>query len=377
MKVMYFIHSLCVGGAETICTKNLLALKERNVDVVLVVISRTNSFLEAQLRKNGIKIISICPLMRSNFIYSKINGLYWRLISLKDWWNKTIYAEKPDVIHIHTMAFDFFDLENFSCSKLIYTFHGKVERYLNLMSNKARMNLQRYSAGGMKFFALSNEMEEDIRVRLSTENVVYMPNAVEIDKIRSTGYKREEFLPTLNIPTDSFVLGHVARFHKVKNQERTVNIFKEVLKIRPDSYLVFVGDCNNKCGKKIRKLVGKYGLCERVIFLGVKSDAANIMAVFNSMILPSYTESFSLVMVEAQAHNVRAVASMTVPESVICNDNCFRLPLEDSNEKWAQYLVGDFIESHNYKLDEFSMGNVVDKLVLEYKKSANNRNAVK
>ena len=37
MKIAFYIHSLCVGGAETIVTDYLLALKERGVEVVLIV----------------------------------------------------------------------------------------------------------------------------------------------------------------------------------------------------------------------------------------------------------------------------------------------------------------------------------------------------
>lgn len=370
MKVLYFLHSLVVGGAETVCTKYLLALKERKVDVVLVVINHTDSFLEKQLRQSGVRIISICPLSTRYKLFSKLNGLYLRVISFSAWWNKIIEIEKPDVIHINTLLINLFVTDKFPCSKMIYTFHGDVERYMSLMNKKAKVNIQRYADGGMKFFALSNEIIVDVKNVLSTSNIAYIPNGVEIDNIRSSGYKREAFLSPLNIPMDSFVIGHVARFHEVKNQERTVKIFKEVLKTRPDSYLIFVGDCNNKWGDIVKELVEKNGLCERVRFLGIRSDATNIMAVFNAIILPSYTESFSLVMVEAQANNVRTVASMAVPESVICNDNCFRLSLDDSDETWAYYITSDFTEKNRYKLEDFAMDNVVDKLLDEYRKTA-------
>ena len=366
---MYFIHALDIGGAETICAQYLMELKKRHVDVVLVVIAHRNNFLEKRLKRYGIRIISIYPLNYQNYLCVVLNSLYRRIISLKVWWKKIIEEEKPDVIHINTL-FNYFSATNFSYDKLIYTFHGHVERYMDMMNNNGRRKIKLYSQGGMKFFSLSSEISASIRKILCTENIVYMPNGVDIEGIRGQRYERNKFLSKLGIANDSFVIGHVARFNEVKNQARTVKIFQEVLKSKPNAYLLFVGNYDNDYGSKIKNMVAEEGLTDKIIFLGIRDDATKIMPVVDVMLLPSTTESFSLVMVEAQAHNVRAVASMAVPESVICNDNCFRLSLDDSDEKWAYYLTGDFIEKHSYKLEDFAMDNVVNKLLVEYRKSA-------
>lgn len=370
MKIMYFIHALDIGGAEMICTRYLVELKNRNIDVVLVVIAHRKTFLEEELKKIGVRIISIHPLKHKNIVCVLINNLYCRCISLKSWWNKLIDEEKPDVIHIHTSQLNYFAPDIFPPDKMIYTFHGHVDRYMILMKEKGRRYMYRYAKGGMKFFALSTKMNEDIKDTLSTRNVVYMPNGLNLSGIKSSAYCRKKVLSILGIPNDSFILGHVARFHEVKNQERTVKIFQEVLKIKENSYLLFIGNYKNKWGASVRKLVLELGINDRVKFLGVRDDATKIMPTFNAMVLPSFTESFSLAMVEAQANNVRSVASMAVPETVICNDNCFRLSLEESDEKWAYYLTGDFKEKHEYRIEDFEMNNVVDRMIDEYKKSA-------
>ena len=54
-------------------------------------------------------------------------------------------------------------------------------------------------------------------------------------------------------------------------------------------------------------------------------------------------------MVEAQAHHIRCVASDTVPEEVICNDNCFALSINDSSEKWASLLLGTSVRKERVK----------------------------
>ena len=229
MKVMYFIHALDVAGAEKICTQYLLELKRRKIDVILIVIAHRNNFLEDELKRNGIRVVSIHPFMPTNIFFSIINSCYSRLISLDKWWDKIIDEEKPDLIHIHTYDFRYFRAKKYPASKLIYTFHGHVKRYMNIMGIEGRNLIRRYANEGMKFFALSSDITREIRAALKTENIVYIPNGVQIENIKNGAYTRDSFLASINIPTDSFIMGHIARFNKEKNQERTIKIFKEVL----------------------------------------------------------------------------------------------------------------------------------------------------
>lgn len=364
MKIMYFIHSLNIGGAETICKNYLIALKKRDVDVVLVIANHTKSFLEKELVRHGIKIISINPFDKFIFFSSKLCDACLKILPLKFIWEKIIRGENPDIIHINTLSLEFFYKNRIPTSRIVYTFHGKVERYLKLMGEKNRKSMEKYAKNGMTFFAISKDISSEIKRHLSTDNIAYIPNGIKIDP--QNGYERETFFKKNNIPKDAFVIGHVARFDEIKNQGRTLEIFQEVLKIKPYAYLLFIGNCNNKFGKIIKKQVLNKGLESRVKFLGVRNDADKIMATFDAMVLPSITESFSLVMIEAQAKNVRSIASMTVPEEIICNDNCFRLSLQESNKMWAKYITGSFTERHDFDLEEFSIDKVMDKMINVY-----------
>ena len=46
VKVLFYLHSLCIGGAETVVTEYLLQLKRRDIDVILLVNNYTESYLE-------------------------------------------------------------------------------------------------------------------------------------------------------------------------------------------------------------------------------------------------------------------------------------------------------------------------------------------
>ena len=61
MKIVYIIHSLGVGGAETIVSEYLLKLKEFGCDVFLIQFYSSNSFLEKNLRKKDVTIYTLIP----------------------------------------------------------------------------------------------------------------------------------------------------------------------------------------------------------------------------------------------------------------------------------------------------------------------------
>ena len=123
-----------------------------------------------------------------------------------------------------------------------------------------------------------------------------------------------KLLKELNLSMDTFILGHVGRFYKVKNHEKIISIFKCVLQKNPHSVLLLIGDGSTLERKRVHELVKEYSLQNKVKFLGVRKDATALMSCFDAFVLPSVQESFSLVLIEAQAHGVRCVASDTVPD---------------------------------------------------------------
>lgn len=367
MKILYYIHTLGIGGAETIVVNYLLALKERGHEVTLVVNDEKDSFLSGRLKEQGICIIPLRPTFKYSIVGKCRRGI-WRYSNYyQKRWNQILEKETPDVFHIHT-ATNFLKKINFPPERMVYTFHGDVSRYIELHGKKNFDNIKELAGRGMSFFSLSAKMSEDIRNYFETDRIEYIPNGVNITEVRQKRFAKKTFLEQLSLPEDAFLLGQVGRFHPVKNQIRTVEIFKELSKRKENSYLLFIGEGHTDYLQNVKRRVDELHLKDRVLFLGMRSDAAQVMSTLDALVLPSLTESFSLVLVEAQAQGIRAVASNAVPEEVICNDDCFRLDLAESNEKWADYLLGDFTETKERNIECFSMDRVVDRMIQCYRK---------
>lgn len=367
MKILYYIHTLGIGGAETIVVNYLLALKERGYEVVLVVNDEKDSFLAKRLTEENIRIIPLRPAFKHSIVGKCQRGIWQHSNYYQKRWNQILEKEAPDLFHIHT-ATNFIRKVNFPAGRMVYTFHGDVSRYMKLHGKKNFENIKELARKGMSFFSLSSKMSEDIRDYFESDRIEYIPNGVNIPEIRQKRYEKDAFLAELGLPGDAFLLGHVGRFHPVKNQIRVTQIFSELLRKQTNAYLVFVGDGHEDYLQKVKETVDDLELKDRVFFLGTRDDAVQIMSVLDALVLPSVAESFSLVLVEAQAQGIRAVASSVVPEEVICNDNCFRLDLKESNEKWADYLLGDFTESKERSIECFSMDRVIDRMIQCYQK---------
>lgn len=150
------------------------------------------------------------------------------------------------------------------------------------------------------------------------------------------------FLPLLGIPYNAYVLGHVGRFNKVKNHEKIISIFKKLHSENPNSYLILIGGDTDNRMQMIKEKVESFGLTENVLFFGVREDAVSIMSCFDGFVLPSFSESYSIALIEAEVHGIRCIDSENVPDDVICNGNCFKMSIDESDDEWIKLLLSSY-----------------------------------
>jgi N-acetyl-alpha-D-glucosaminyl L-malate synthase BshA len=99
---------------------------------------------------------------------------------------------------------------------------------------------------------------------------------------------------------------HVSNFREVKRIADVVRIFARIHKQVP-SKLMFVGDGPER--PKAMAEAEALGITNRVIFLGKQDSVAELMTCADLLLLPSQSESFGLVALEAMASGVPVVSS--------------------------------------------------------------------
>lgn len=367
MKIAYLIHSLTIGGAETISVEYLLKLKLAGHEVCLIEFNHTESFLCEKLRSANIPIITLNKECKS-IVRRTINKFLGANI-LCHKLNKVLNKNNFEILHIHTGLENLANI-HFDMSRTFYSFHTSVKRNMEVLGDKRHCkNMLNFAKKGMNFFVLSQEMLKEAQGCLPTDKIYVLPNGLDFEKIRSNTYKRREFLPLLNIPNDSIVVCHIARMHPVKNHLKTIEVFKEIVKKNSNSYLLLIGQPEQEILTNINNLVSQYGLEDRVKILGNREDATAILSICDAMILPSKVEGFSLVALEAQVLGIRCVLTDAVPDEVVCNINCFKLNINEDNSVWANLLMNNNVRHEQYDIENLSIDSVMSKLSYFYIRS--------
>lgn len=359
MKILYIIHSLIIGGAETVVANYVLNLKKRGEDVALLELSHTETFLAKMIRDNDIPYFTLFDDRWYKKIIRRVNYRY--TITL---FNKALKEIKPDVIHFHTM-FNGMDQIDFPFNRCVFTYHSRVKR--NFMSAQYIKPLMDSLVNkGIMLVAISSEIDNDIKKYFKEAKSVVIPNGLDLDAIRKNRISKETLCEELKLPQDGFLIGQVGRFNPVKNHGFTLELFKQISEDYPNSYLLFIGTGNSQELKTIKSRIQELNLADHVKLLGLRSDATAVMSCFDVLLMPSKSEALPLVMIEAQALGIRCVASDAIPEDVICNPNCFRLPLETSLKEWENYVVGRTEVCKDRELLNFEIETVIKKHVKLY-----------
>ena len=161
-------------------------------------------------------------------------------------------------------------------------------------------------------------------------------NAIDVAAYTYDPTKREEMRRQLDL-TDELAIGHVGRFNPQKNHPFLLDIFAALLKKEPDAVLLLAGGGEGM--PKIQAKAQELGIAERVRFLGVRSDVADLMQAMDVFVFPSLYEGLGIALVEAQAAGLPCVVSDTIPHEAYLTDLVDSEKLSAPEEKWAEKIL--------------------------------------
>ena len=135
-------------------------------------------------------------------------------------------------------------------------------------------------------------------------------NAIPVEHFHFDGNKRAFTRGEYGIERDTFAVCHVGTFNEQKNQRFLIDAFAQLLKNKPDSVLLLVGegDLEPACRQQAKAL----GIESCVRFLGPLQDVSAVLSASDVFALPSLHEGLPLTLVEAQCAGLPCVASAFV-----------------------------------------------------------------
>ena len=195
------------------------------------------------------------------------------------------------------------------------------------------------------------------------KKAIIINNGIDLNKFKYSKEKRNEIRKELNIPEDTILLGHVGRFSKQKNHKFLLKIYEEYVKSNPKSKLILIG--KGKLETKIKKMVNKNGLREKIKFLGIRQDVNAIYSALDYFIFPSLYEGLSVSMIEAQVSGLSIFASDTIDHSTDISGNIKWLSIKhNSPKKWSEEILKTNKERKikNVNVKEYDIKNIARKM---------------
>lgn len=191
-----------------------------------------------------------------------------------------------------------------------------------------------------------------------SDKAMILKNAIDSNRFTYSKEIESQIRQGLCIRSGAFVAGHVGRFCQQKNHLFLIDVFNELTKIRPDAYLILVGDGPLK--GEVEEKVKVLGLENKIFFLGIREDVANILQSMDVLIFPSFHEGLPLTLIEAQGAGVPCLISDVISKESDIGANLITYEnLNRSKKVWALralLMVQDketksqFIQSSGYDI---------------------------
>ncbi len=161
-------------------------------------------------------------------------------------------------------------------------------------------------------------------------------NAIEVSRFTYREEVREQLREQYGV-RNKFVMGHVGRLERQKNQIFLLDVFCEVKKT-VDTVLFMIGE--GTLEENLKQYAKEKGIEGSVVFLKNISNVSDYMQMMDVFVLPSLFEGLGISAIEAQAAGLRTVISDRVPqEAVLIPENVRRLPIGAAKE-WADVITG-------------------------------------
>ncbi len=277
---------------------------------------------------------------------------------------------KPyDVIHCHDwMTFPAgIALKRIKKTPLVVTIHStEFDRTGNLFPNQA---ICRIESKGLhkadRVITISNYMKKQLieRYNVPEKKISVVYNAIDKD---------EYVIVPSSIPLKEKIVLFLGRLTIQKGPDWFLYTANEVLKHRPDTRFVFVGD-----GDMLSSLINKsieLGISDKITFSGFQDDVKQFYSVADLFVMPSVAEPFGLTALEAMASNTPVIISKQSGVSEVIS-HCFKVDFWDTHEMTNKIvgilnsppLSNELKKNAFTELQSFSWDSVADSCLQIYR----------
>jgi glycosyltransferase involved in cell wall biosynthesis len=331
-KVLFIITKSTLGGAQRYVYDLARELPSDAFDVEVAV--GGDGPLTEMLKEAGIKVHTLSSLKRDVSLLRDLHALFLLIRILK--------KVKPDVLHLNSSkASALGALAGRLCRvpRIIFTAHGwafnedrpvwqkNVFKFVHWITILLSHMTIAVSEGMRSEMTLPFTKRKMVVVHLgrSIANMRYREDARGMLEMKVTDTRAR-----LIDYHDDFWLGTIAELHPIKRLNRAITAVSVLVKEFPGLRFVIVHDGSER--ENLTEQVRDLGLEEHVFFTGTVEEAARLLPAFDLFVLPSKSEAFGYVLIEAGLAGVPVVATRVggIPDIITSEENGLLVPPDNT-----------------------------------------------
>lgn len=349
IRVLHFVPSFSVGGVESLLMEWRRSMDPALVEQELLVCSaRIPSDLEQRYIADG-GIIHVIPALSARAF-----GAYRRGV-------KSFFAEHNDfdLVHSHDQwdLFVFLYARKYGIKHVAMHAHSIPARYRIVSLRKHILQIYRRLSRRYPntWFACSRAAATAQFRGAARAQTYLIRNTIDSQAYAFNAETRATYRRELGVE-GRFVVGHIGRMAAEKNYPFLLSVFDKLSQIREDAVLLLVGDGPQR--QWVEREAERLHISHRVLLTGTRNDVPEIAQAMDLLLLPSTSEGFGLVVIEAQAAGLRCLVSDAVQEETFITPLVEQLPLSAPVEQWAKRAanVGNNYERRDMSEQIFSAG---------------------
>jgi glycosyltransferase involved in cell wall biosynthesis len=308
LKVVQLVIGGEQAGGETVALQVARAARDRG-DAVSFVAPGPGAFVE-RVRKQGFPVAFV-DVSRT----FRVRGAVQLRRLLGD----------SDLLHTHTLAAG--NVMSRLASPVPVVAHLHIENHFRRASEPVLRRLDNWTARRCRrLLAVSRDTRRAYLRQGYPDRIEVVYNGVSLDGAGPPGALRAE----LGVPEGAPLVGHVGRLCDVKGQRELIRALASI----PEARAVLFGNDLEHGGAfraALEREAAELGISRRVVFTGFREDAAAVMGDLDLLVLPSWTEGFPLVVLEAMARRRPVVATPVggTPELVVDGETGVLVPPRD------------------------------------------------
>ena len=329
-RVALVCFSRALGGLELSTIRIAQAMEKKGVSTIVIVAN--SSPLEQRAHEAGLHVAAITLQWK----YGDIPAALHLARLLRDQQIDLVLLMKSSDIHLAAIA-------SMITPRVKLVFYQQMNSRYN---KRDFIHSWVYSKLSL-WISLTQSMKEDVLsfTRMPREKVKVVPLGTDLQQFDPSHYSKDEARTSFGLPHHGYTIGVLGRLDKLKGQHILLRAVPEVVRQHPDVMFLIAGDeTAGEHGYKeyLMELCRTLDIERYVKYIPFTDDVPHLMAALDVFVLPSFSETFGLVVVEAMAMERPIIATNAggLPE-IITNGKTGLLikPRDATAVAWAIHRI--------------------------------------